>query len=148
MKTTIDQQQSWLLKKFHTLCTKAGVNADQKEAILASFGCTSSRDMTVTQLTTACNKLDHQLNPELAELDKWRKRVMGAIGGWLRIMSVGQTAEKIKSIACRATNHDSFNAIPKERLINIYYAFLKKQKDFKAVDGVVRDELENLTYLN
>lgn len=148
MKATCEKQQGWLLKRFHTLCTKLAVTTYEKEAIISSFGCVSSRDMTIAQLQYACDCLDKRLNPELVEIDKWRKRVMGAIGGWLRIMSVEQTAEKIKSIACRATNHDTFNAIPKERLVNVYYAFLKKQKDFKAVGGIVKDELETLTYLN
>jgi hypothetical protein len=148
MRATIDKQQSWLLKRFHTLCTKLAIKPYEKEAIVSTYGCISSKDLTVKQLAMACDSLDKRLNPEIVEVDRWRKRVMGVIGGWLRIMSVEQTAEKIKGIACRATNAANFNAIPKERLINIYYAFLKKQKDFKAVDGIAKEELEILTYLN
>lgn len=149
MKTaTKRSEHAWLLKMFHTKCTRCNIAVDEKYAMVASYGHDSSRDMTINELMDANRKLDAMLNPELVGLDQWRKRVMGSIGGWLRVMSIEQGADKLKAIACRAAGFSHFNEIPKERLINLYYAFLKKQKDFKAVDGIAKEELENLTYMN
>jgi hypothetical protein len=146
--TTKRSEHAWLLKMFHTKCTMCNIGVDEKYAMVASYGHDSSRDMTVSELADANRKLDVMLNPELTETDMWRKRVMGAIGGWLKVMSIEQGADKLKAIACRASGFGSFNEIPKERLVNLYYAFLKKQKDFKAVEGIAKEELENLTFLN
>jgi len=148
MKTTCDRQQAWLLKRFHTLCTRIGMSADEKATLIGGFGVESSRDMSAEQLQVACDALDKRIDPQIVELDKWRKRVMAAVGGWLSITSQTQGADRIKAIACRATGHKTFNDITKDRLINIYYSFLKKQKDFKAVEGITREQLEELTYLN
>lgn len=148
METTCKGKQAGLLKKFHTLCTKNGLKQDEKAAIIAAFGVESSRDLNVNQLQCACDALGNVVKPETMEIDKWRKRVMAAIGGWLRLIAQPQDAVKIKAIACRATTHDSFNLIPQARLVNVYYLFLQKQKDFKAVDGITKEELETLTYLN
>ena len=148
MKTTTDRQQGSMLKKFHTLCTKAGLTADEKALMVGAFGHDSSREMSVNELLRACDVLDSKLNPQLAEINLWRKRVIASIGGWLRVMSVESNATKIKAIACRAAAYDSFNDIPRERLNNLYYAFLKKQKDFKRVNSIVKEQIETLTYQN
>ena len=148
MKSTTDQQQGLLLKKFHTKCTKAGLSAEEKYSIVASFGHDSSRELTASELIRICDLLDTRMNPQLAETDTWRKRLMASIGGWLRVMSVESNAVKIKAIACRAAARDQFNDIPREQLISLYYAFLKKQKDFKRVDAIVKDQLEDLKYMN
>ena len=148
MKTTTDHQQGLLLKKFHTKCTMAGLTADEKAVLVGSFGYESSRDMSLADLLRVCDMIDAKQNPALAEIDTWRKRVMASIGGWLKVMGVQTTPEKIKAIACKASTFEKFNDIPKERLNNLYYAFLKKQKDFKRVDAIHAEQLETLQYLN
>ena len=148
MKATCDSKQSGLLKKFHTLCSKNGMKPDEKSALIAGFGVESSRELSVGQLQRACEALDSKVSNEVTEADKWRKRAMAAIGGWLRLISYPQDAAKIKAIACRVTKHESFNLIPKERLVTIYYLFLQKQKDFKAVDGLIDDQLYELERMN
>lgn len=148
MKTTTERHTGLLLKKFHTLCTKAGLTADEKYLMVAAFGHESSRELTHSELLRACDMLDAKLNPQLAGIDAWRKRVIASIGGWLKVMSVESNIDKIKAIACRASAYNSFNEIPQERLNNLYYAFLKKQKDFKRVDSIVKEQIENLTYQN
>jgi len=148
MKTTCERQQSWLLKRFHTLCTKTGVSVDEKAAMIGSFGVESSRDLSNAQLQRVCDVLDKRLNPELAELDKWRKRVIASVNGWLSMTSQPKTIDRIKGIACRATGKHEFNEIPKERLINVYYSFLKKQQDFKRVSKMTSEDLELLSSLN
>lgn len=137
----MEMNQKWLLSKFHTLCTKASVSADNKQIIIAGYGHVSSKDMTDEQLKDACYKLQLQLDPKMAELDKWRKRVFAAIGGYLRFSGKDQSPALIKRIACRATEHDNFNDIPVDRLRNIYNAFSKRQKDEERSWKVMEDIL-------
>ncbi|MDD4218495.1 MAG: hypothetical protein PHZ24_14310 [Bacteroidales bacterium] len=148
MKTTVEVQQKKLLIKFHTLCNRAGLRPDEKEAIIASYGHFTSQEMSLTELIDAVTKLDEVLNPQLLEMDVWRKRVIASIGGYLKVLNKEQNIQIIKSIACRATDHTSFNAIPKARLINIYYAFTKKQKDFKAIGEITDDIINELIFQN
>ncbi len=120
----------------------------EKEVLVGSFGHESSRDMTPAELMKACTMLERELEPELAKLDKWRKRTMASIGGWMKLTGYGYGTDKIKAIACRASGYADFNEIPLERLINIYSAFLKKQKDWKNIGDLVTEELTTLANLN
>lgn len=137
----MEQQHKWLLKKFHTLCTRLGMDAEMKLAMLAGYGVESSKDMSHVDLMELCSKLDAQLNPEQAATDRQRKRVIAAIGGYLKLLGKdSRDIGYIKGIACRATGYDNFNKIPADRLTNVYNAFLRKQKDAKSVSAIA-DEL-------
>jgi hypothetical protein len=148
MQTLLDKQQKWLLKKFHTLCTRLGLDDETKRAMLYAYGVDSSRDLSVRDLMDLCTKLEQTLHPQLEDLDKWRKRLMASIGGWLRAMSRAENMQIIKAIACRAAQADTFNAIPLERLRSLYYAFNKKSKDLAMVERLTADELDVLTLCN
>ncbi len=148
MKTIIDKQRDNLLKKFHVLCGQAGLQTYEKAALVSSYGKNSSADLTVHDLIDAIDKLDKQINPNLVDMDIWRKRVIAAIGGFLSLLKKSQNINEIKAIACRATEYDNFNKIPKQRLINIYYAFVAKQKDMKAATQVADSEIDIMTILN
>ncbi|MDR2887682.1 MAG: hypothetical protein LBV26_06770 [Bacteroidales bacterium] len=89
-------------------------------------------------------------SPKSAECDVWRKRLMAAIGGWLRAMNRQQNAGIIKAIACQAAKVDKrqFNSIPLERLRSLYNAFLKASKDMKAVEKLTAEEIDLLTLTN
>ena len=66
-----------------------------------------------------------------------RKRVIAAIGGWLRMIGKeNEGVAYIKSVACRAAKVENFNHISLDRLTTIYNMFLKRQKDAKAVNAV------------
>lgn len=80
--------------------------------------------------------------------DKLRKRVIAAIGGYLRVTGQECNITYIKATACRATGYKTFNAIPTERLRNIYNAFSKMQKDFKAVDKINQERLKRAALMN
>lgn len=82
------------------------------------------------------------------EMDKLRKRVIAAIGGYLRVTGQECNITYIKATACRATGYKTFNAIPTERLRNIYNAFSKMQKDFKAVDKINQERLKRAALMN
>ena len=136
MATIIAQQQKWLLRKYHTLCTRLGMSADDKLALLAGYGVESSKELSVNDLMEVCDRLDSALNPENRQTEQLRKRVIAAIGGWLRLVGKECGMEYIKAVACRATGCSTFNRIPPERLANLYNLFLKKQRDARAVNAV------------
>lgn len=134
----MDQIQRGLLKKFHSLCTVLGLDDEAKHAILASWGVESSRDLTQHQLIDICAKLSEQVNEKdgTASLDKLRKRVIAAIGGWLRETKQQSNISIIKGIAMRASGYNDFNKIPRERLRNLIATFNNKVKDARAVDAL------------
>jgi hypothetical protein len=148
MKTTTDNVKARLIKKYHSLATNLGLEKQDRDLIMESFGVTSSLDLSVDELTELCSALEKDNTPKAPALDKLRKQVMASIGGWLKTISQESDAQRIKAIACRATGHRRFNDIPAERLRNIYHTFLNKQKDFKAVNQLAADELEFLSFLN
>lgn len=134
----MDQIHRGLLKKFHTLCTVLGLDDEAKHAILASWGVESSRDLNQHQLIDICAKLSEQVDHKqgTARLDKLRKQVIAAIGGWLRETGQTESLSKIKGIATRASGYRDFNSIPRERLRNLIATFNNKVKDSRAVDSL------------
>lgn len=145
----IEKQQQLLLKKFHTLLGKSGIGVEGKEAILHSYGVESSRDLSAHDLMDICNKLAMEADPKLKELDRWRKRVMAAIGGWLRATGSEESVTYIKSVACRAAGGcDNFNCIPLAELRNIYYEFLNKRKVYERVNTIETERLLGVISLN
>lgn len=145
----MDKEKNRYLKRFHTLLGK--INADKdvvKEMILESFGVESSRDLNAHELLEACLTLEGEISSRTADYDKWRKRLIAAIGGWLKAMNRDSSIELIKAIACRAAGVDNFNRIPVERLRSLYYAFTNKKKDMKFVDEITSEELDYLSSLN
>ena len=132
-----EEKQKRLLKKFHTLCSRNGLTADEKGSLLWSYGVDSSKDLSQAQLTEICNRLEGALDPKAQKQEMMRRRVIAAIGGWLRLTEYSDPSmEYIKHIACRASGYKTFNKIPLERLTNLYNAFLKKQRDARNVQRV------------
>lgn len=135
---TMDEIHRNILKKFHTLCHVLGLTDDEKHTIVESYGVESSRDMDTHDLIDVCASLAEQANRKTgtADLDKLRKRVMAAIGGYLRTIGKESNASVIKGIACRATGYADFNKIPRERLRNLVGAFNNKVKDAQSVEDI------------
>ena len=148
MKLTAEKQHSFLLKRFHILCTRAGMQMYEKQVLVGSFGHESSKDMSNAELMQACTSLERAIEPEIVKMEIWRKRVIASVGGWMKLVGYGTGMEKIKAIARRASGVDDFNKIPVERLINIYNTFLHKQKDWKNIGELVSEELTTLSHLN
>lgn len=137
MATVTAQQQKWLLRKFHTLCSRLKMDTEMKLTLISGYGVESSKDLTNEELLELCDKLNGILNPESEKIEKMRKRVIASIGGWLRMIGKGDEGiSYIKGVACQAAKVDNFNKIPLERLNNIYNMFLRKQKDAKSVNEV------------
>lgn len=158
MKTFEEKLQKPLLKKFHTICGSLGINESEKKQLISGYGVDSSRDLSARDLIDICNKLEADSKPEVIKLDTERKRVFGAIGGWFDLIygkvsksdtsKYNKRIKLIKATACRQTGHDTFNAIPVERLRNIYHTFSNKQKDYRAGKQIMADELSALASLN
>jgi hypothetical protein len=148
---TMDEIHRGLLKKYHTLCSVLGLSAEEKRAIAESYGVESSRDIDTHDLVNICAKLSEQANQKTGtgDMDKLRKRVMASIGQYLRKSGRKSNASVIKAIACRATDHDDFNKIPRERLRNLIALFNNKVKDSDAVDKLTaaEDVLNNMAKL-
>lgn len=133
----MEKQQKWLLRQFHTLCSRLHLSAEEKAAIIEGYGVESSADINNDDLMNICRALEKRLDSNAVKLDRLRKQVIAAIGGWLRMQGKPENIADIKAIACRATKSDNFNRIPPERLRNVYNAFLNKQKDSRMIDELV-----------
>ncbi len=150
LTTTQKQQQlkTRLLRKFHALLSKTANPVQAKEEILLSYDVASSKFLTIDQLNEACDALDKVVNPDVAEMDRLRKRLIACIGGWLKCMGRVSNIDIIKGVACRASGKASFNKIPKEQLNSLYYAFKKKQEDMKSVGMLTKSDLSLLGLAN
>ena len=148
--TFMDKQANALIKKLHTLTGKAGMNDEAYRAFLYdNYKVNSSKELNAYELLEACNALDKMSNPKAAEIDQQRKRVIASIGGYLRTIGAGgNDIEKIKRIACRASECEYFNQIPMEKLRSVYYTFKNKQKVAAKADEVVSEVLAELKSLN
>ena len=120
-----------LLRAFHAVCAGAGMTTDERRTLVASFGVDSSTDLTEGQLQRAIGMVNGG-----SEGDKWRKRVIKAIGAYLTAEGREAGLVNIKGVACQATGYDRFNDIPVQRLQNIYNAFLNKKKDSQQVKNL------------
>jgi len=137
-----------MLKRFHTLCSQLNMDEDTKHGIVGSYGRESSKELSTKELTDICIKLEKDLNPEFAELDVWRKRLIKAIGEWLKAMGKAGDIDAIKAVACRAAGVKGFNSIPQYRLCSLYNAFRAKVKDLKTVEEMTVDEADLLSLVN
>lgn len=143
-----------LIKDLHVQKHKCGMNDDEYNCSLFEFGVESSLEMSIEQLKEAVNLLANKakgFTPQTEDekkLDKWRKMVMAAIGGYLTAVNLNQSSDYIKAMACQSTGYDNFNKIPLLRLQNVYYTFLQKQKDAHKIDYITSELIVPLTTLN
>lgn len=122
-----------LIKKFHTLLAKAGVDSDGKAVILAAYGVTSSKDMTGAQLEEACAGLERMADPRKEEADRLRRRLIAAIASYLEATGRPHDIATVKAVACRAARRRDFNRIPPDRLRSLYGAFTARRRDLALV---------------
>ena len=148
--TFLDKQKNALLKKFHVLLCKGQIGNDQKLDLLSGYGVTSSRDLTVYELTELCGKLDKMVNPKVAEADMWRKRLIASIFAYRKAMGSNSNMNEVIAIACRAAEVEvkSFNRISVERLRSLYNAFNKMRTDLAKVREATMEDFQRVTTLN
>jgi hypothetical protein len=146
---TVQQTKSKLVKRFHTLLGKAGINDDGKKAILASCGVSSTLDLSENVLIEICEKLDKSQDASFKEMDKIRKQLMAAIYAYLKAFGTPTVnSEYVKAIACQAGGFDDFNFIPKDRLRSLIHSFNNQTKDLLNVAKMTVDRVDYLTLLN
>lgn len=133
-----------LIKRLHTVVSKMGLSDDQYRAALNGFGVSSSKDLDITDLLRLIDLIS-TTNPDE---DMWRKRCIAAIGAWLRSVNRSENIEMIKAVACRATHYNRFNQIPKSRLRDLYFEFVRKAKVSEEVEYIVKETINFQTLLN
>lgn len=141
METTLERRKKGLIKRFHTLLGIARLDDDGKMEILAAYGVTTSKDLSVKQLTEICNKMDDMLKGgKCSEMDALRKRVLAAGCAFMRANGQEASIDYVKAWVCRRAKKKSFNAVPADRLRAAYFAFNNQRKaleDTKAVAAEV-----------
>ncbi len=140
MKTTLKRRK--LLAKYHIICQQMGMTEDDRRAQLEGcYGVSSSRELTDSQLADA---IDTLLRVQQADANIWRRRVMAAIGAYLRRLNLTENAEIIKGIACRAAGTNDFNKIPLSKLRALYNEFSKQNRtgeECKNIQGLIENKL-------
>ncbi len=146
MKSFIETERKRLLCKYHTLCRQLSMSDEERKAMLwQNYKVESSADLDNHQLIDLCGSLEKHAHPKMQQQSRERKRVIASIGGWLRLCGkekadAAENLAYIKSIACRATQYEDFNAIPTERLRNLYATFANKQKDKRAIEKIIAED--------
>jgi hypothetical protein len=135
------------IKTLHAHLARAGW-LERKRDMVNSYGKESTTELTLAELRDLTNKVKSHLNEVDDEANKWRKRVMAAIGAWLRSTQQTESADYIKSIACRAAGADSFNRITTPALRRIYAEFGRKSKVADHVQQIKKDDIDNKAISN
>lgn len=146
----METEKNRLIRKFHTLLTCGGISNEEKQAMLASYGVTSSKDMNTYELLELCGKLDRMVNPRTTEAEKWRRRVIAVACDYLSECGYryNEPVEAAKKMACRISGQASFNRIPDDRLRSIYHALGNRVRDMRELDQLTASLLTGETTLD
>jgi hypothetical protein len=120
MQTEEKNRKAELIKQFHTACRMNGLKPHEVQKVLNLYSVDSSKSLSERQLEDAIKFVD--------KTDLWRKRVMAAIGGYLRSINKTESALIIIGIAERASGYQDFNKIPVARLRDVYSEFVHKNE--------------------
>ena len=135
-----------LIREFHILLHRLGINDIGKEGILAGYGVDSSTELNEAALTEICDRLNEELRkhgqeakeaPKKGDLE--RKRLKVAIGQLLaaqgKIKADGWGIEEwnlIKGTACRAAKVSRMDDIPASKCRGLIYEFNKQREGIEA----------------
>ncbi len=135
------EQKKVLVRKYHTMCRRLGLDEETRKAMLAQYDVESSKDLSIAELTKLIIALGAELHntPE----NKARKRVIGAAIGYLEANKEGfatwaqyAKVEYAKGAAVKASGmatagadiDELFDRIPIETLVKISAMFNKMKK--------------------
>ena len=148
----IEKDQKHYIKKFKALLNVGEIDRNAELAMLSAYGVESCKDMNLYELIELCAKVELMVKPDLAKLDKLRKRAIATINGWLENTGrYGMSLEYIKTIACRAAEANEFNRITESALNSLIGEFSRKQrvaKNAKAIKEDIVNELRIVATLN
>lgn len=116
-----NKTHSSLLRQYHAMCRVLGIKPEEREAIKQGYGVNSIGELDNHQLIELIGRLNSDAN-------QWRRRVMAAIGAYLRRINYPENVQTIKAVACRAAGYHDFNRIPVSRLRAVYYEFVRRNK--------------------
>ncbi|MBQ7210522.1 MAG: hypothetical protein IJS05_06480 [Paludibacteraceae bacterium] len=150
-------RQKELIREFHILLNRLGVNDNGKEGILSAYGVESSKDLSVAELSEVnewlhaeCRKrgLEHEKQQQpRSEIDKERQRCKVATGKYLaRKGYIKQDGwglmewHKIQNTICRAAKTERFYDIPLSTLRGITYEFNRQRKAMESAAEVAEQE--------
>lgn len=121
-------------------------NAEETKYLLVAgvtFGETTDlKLLTKYEYKTLCDNMQFTIDSGkpisgTSDPDRWRKRVLASVGGWLKLVGYPQTSTTtyIKKIATQAAGSEyaDFNHIPVKRLQELYNAFLDRQNAIRRV---------------
>lgn len=144
MKTTTDNRN--LIARLHLLAKQVGMSDDDyRDYLYNNYHVTTSTLLSTAQLKEACNCLQKIIGNEA---NIWRRRVMAAIGAYLRHMHFDENQQHIMAIACHAAGYSNYNNIPVSRLRAIYYEFVRRNKIADQVDYEIKQIEHELSNLN
>lgn len=87
----MDKQKKWLLRQFHTLCSRLHLSAEEKETIIEGYGVESSADIGNDDLLAICRELERRLDRDALKMDRLRKQAIAA--HWRMAADAGQGGE-------------------------------------------------------
>jgi hypothetical protein len=134
----MDKVQRDLIRKYHAVAHEAGLGEAEKRAILESYGVTSSRDLSQHQLIDVIAGISSKMDEHK---DRLRKRLIAAVGRYLRTIGYNENIITIKSVVEQAAGCP-FNRIPPERIRSLIFAFNNKVKDLERVDEITKEVLK------
>jgi hypothetical protein len=139
-------------RKFYALLAQMpGANKEDLVTQFTGSRTDSLEEMKDTEYYLMLVAMEHSIasvKGRYAEHNLWRKRVMAAIGAWLRGRNMPETADRIKAIACRAAKADSFNDIPLSKLRALYEEWRRKEKVSVEANAVIAELDRELTLMN
>ena len=127
------------------MCTAQGIDDDMRAELAYQFStCRTSHisELKSTEASELIGRLKRNQGRTDTALDVWRKRLMAAVGAYLRAFGYSESAAAIKTIACRAAgmpNADCFNQSPLERLRGLYNAFRNQVRDRDSVTDLTEE---------
>ena len=92
----MEKQQKWLLRQFHTLCSRLRLSAEEKAAIIEGYGVESSADINNDDLMNICRALEKRLDSNAVKLDRLRKQVIAAICGCRASRRTSPTSKRLR----------------------------------------------------
>lgn len=117
----MEHEHAKYLRWYRALLRENGINEAERQAMLQSYGYTSSKQFKLHELIEICQNL--QIDPKL---DKARKRVLKATDVLLTTKGYKTNPALVKAVAVRAAKmkpDKGFNDIPYSKLNAIYNSF-------------------------
>jgi len=131
------------LNKLFALLNKEGLT-EQRAGIIFNFtdGRTSSaKELTPAELDEMCDVLLKARLNQMDELDKKRKRCIGAQFAVFELMNKQVTMQYVIGTICRRAKVENINHISSGKLDNIYNSLLDAQKQLKISGRLVNAHL-------